>query len=283
MLQPLPGSRGDQDRRELQARRPRPPDNVLTVVMGSTVGPHVYAAAEYLGALSLLYAREEIHVAPMVLARTTIEHCAQAIWILGSADSTCESRIARALLDVINGLEQVEQYAAQFRGEASPDHRRRKELTEAFRTDAHRLFPPPYELRPSTGGRKRPALGSEHFPSHTQMVMSAVGLMSTSLDEQQARGTYGLLSASVHATPNEIVDLVAQGDEADPASISMTRDRRTHEPLVRMIVSFFYSALSHAMSYSAIRSPDHEQLGSLIQEHLPGHFDDGPAPGPFEH
>jgi hypothetical protein len=283
MLQPLPGSKGDRDLLELGGRRPRTPVNILNVVMGSTVGPHVYAAAEYLGALSLLYEHEEIHVAPMVLARTTIEHCAQVLWILGSADATCESRVARALLDLINGLEQVEQYAARFRGEESPEHRRRKELTGAFRTDAHRIFPPPYVLRPSPGGRKRPALGTEHLPSHTQMVVCAVGLMRTSLDEQQARGTYGLLSASVHATPNEIVELVAQGDESDPASISITRDRRTHEPLVRMIVSFFYSALSHAMSYSGIKSPHHDELGALIQEYLPGHFGDGPTPGPFDH
>jgi hypothetical protein len=283
MLLPVLGSKGELDLRELQGRRPRPPDNLLTVVMGSTVGPHVYAAAEYLGALSLLYEHEEIHLAPMVLARTTIEHCAQALWILGSADATCESRVARALLNLINGLEQVEQYAARFRGEDSAEYRRRNDLTETFRADAHLFFPPPYELRVSPGGRKRPALGNEHLPSHTQIVVRAVGLMRTSLDEKQALGTYGLLSASVHATPNEIVEMVTQRDESDPASISLTRDRRTHEPLVRMLVSFFYSALSHAMSYSGIKSPDHDGLGTSIQEYLPGHFGDGPMPGPFDH
>jgi len=111
-----------------------------------------------------------------------------------------------------------------------------------LRTDAHGLFAAPYEIRPTERGRKRPALGGEYLPSHTEIVVRAVRLMSTSLDDQQARGAYALLSASVHATPNEIVDLTAPGDESDASSISITRDRRAHEPMVRMIVSFFYSA-----------------------------------------
>lgn len=283
MLQPLAGSRGDRDLRELTSRQPPPPNTVLDVVIGSTVGPHIYAAGEYIGALSVLYEREEIHVAPMVLARTVIEHCAQALWILGSPDSTAESRIARALLDLINGLEQAQQYARHFRGEESPEYLRRKELTNGIRAEAQVVFVPPYVKRPTERGRRRPALGGEFLPSHTEIVVRAVGLMSTSLDEQQARGTYAFLSTSVHATPNEIVELTALGDESDATSVTVTRDRRFHEPLVRMVVSFFYSALSHTMSYSGIKSPDHDDLGKSIQEYLPGHFGDGPAPGPFDH
>ena len=37
------------------------------------------------------------------------------------------------------------------------------------------------------------------------------------------------------------------------------------------------------MSYTGANSPDHDELGSLIQRYLPGHFGDGPAPGPFDY
>ena len=77
--------------------------------------------------------------------------------------------------------------------------------------------------------------------------------------------------------------MVTQRDASDPASILLARDRRTHEPLVRLLVSFFYSARrSHAMSYSGIKSPYHDWDGTSIQEYLPGHFGDGPMPGPFD-
>jgi hypothetical protein len=159
MLRPVAGSRADRDLRELEAREPSPPDSVLNVLLDGTVGPHVYAAGEYLGALSLLYANEEIHVAPMALARTVIEHCAHVVWILGSPDATAESRIAKALLDQINGFEQAEHYAKLFRGEGSPEHLTRKELTDALRSDAHTMFAPPYKV--NIKDRRRPALGDQ--------------------------------------------------------------------------------------------------------------------------
>jgi hypothetical protein len=281
MLRPVLGSRAHRDLRELAAREPSPPGDVLNVLLEGTVGPHLYAAGEHLGALSLLYENEEIHVAPMVLARTVIEHCAHVIWILGSPDATAESRIAKALLDLINGLGQAEQYAKLFRGEGSPEHLARKELTDALTSDAHSVFVPPYDVK--VKHRRRPALGDQHLPSHTDIVVQAVELMGSSLDEEQARGTYALLSTSVHATPNEIVELTALSDASDPASVVITRDRRTHEPLIRVVVSFFYSAVSHAMSYSGIKTPDHNDLGNLIENYLPGHFGKGPEPGPFDH
>jgi uncharacterized protein DUF5677 len=281
MLRPVSGSRAYRDLRELGAREPSPPGDVLNVLLESTVGPHLYAAGEHLGALSLLYENEEIHVAPMVLARTVIEHCAHVIWILGSPDATAESRIAKALLDLINGLEQAEQYAKLFRGEGSPEHLARTELTDALRSDAHSMFVPPYDV--NIKHRRRPALGDQHLPSHTDIVVQAVELMGSSLDKEQARGTYALLSTSVHATPNEIVELTALSDASDPASVVITRDRRSHEPLVRLVVSFFYSAVSHATSYSGIKTPDHNDLGNLIEKYLPGHFGKGPEPGPFDH
>jgi hypothetical protein len=280
MMQPVSGSRADRDLRELEVRLPAAPDRVLNVLMDGTVVPHVYAAGEYLGALSLLYANEEIHFAPMVLARTVIEHCAHVVWILGSPNSTAESRLAKALLDQIIGLAQAERYAKLFRGEGSPEHLAQEQLTEALRRDAHIMFAPPYKV--DVNGRRRPALGDQHFPSHTDIVVQAVELMGSSLDGEQARGTYALLSTSVHATPNEIVGLTALRDVSDPTSLVITRDRRTHEPLVRIVVSFFYSAISHAMSYSGITTPEHHDLGNLIETFLPGHFGKGPEPGPFD-
>lgn len=280
MLRPTAGSRADRDLAELTARQPSSPETILNAVLNGTVGPHIYAAGEHIGALSLLYANEEIHVAPMVLARTVIEHCSSALWILGDRDDSAESRVARALLIQINGLEQADDYAAYFRGDGSAEHEARRRITDQLKADAHAMFAPPYEIRLKRG--KRPKLGDQHLPSHTEIVLRAVQLMSTSLDEDQARGTYALLSTSVHATPHEVVELTALADEADPASVSITRDRRTHEPLVRMIVSFFYSALSHAMSYSGIKSAVHNDLGKLIEHYLPGHFGEQPAAGPFD-
>jgi hypothetical protein len=229
--------------------------------------------------LSILYWFEEIHVAPMVLARTVIEHCAHAIWILGSKTDSPEARLARALLDYLNGLKQAEKYAREFVGEGSPGHLAKQGLTAELQTKARRIFAPPYSVE--FNGRKRSALGNEHFPTHTELVARAADLMSSSLDEQEARGIYALLSSRVHATPNEITGLTILKDPSDPTSIALKEDRRTHEPLVRMVVSFFYSAISHALDYSGIALAEHNELGEEIENHFPGHFAPNSAPGPF--
>lgn len=280
-LQAAAGSLADRDRRQLGSRQPSPPDGIRDVVLGGTVGPHVYAAGEYLGAVSALYAAEEVHLAPMVLARTLIEHCAHVVWILGDRNDPAESRLARALLDLVNGLEQTEIYAKQFRGPGSPQHMAEKAHTAALRTAAHAIFPPPYKVA-DANGHKRPAFGVELLPGSAAMVAQAVRLMSSSLDESQALGTYALLSTSVHATPNEIANLTSTSDASDPTSVRLTRDLTTHEPLVRMIVAFFYSALSHSLSYIGVKSQLHHDLGDAIESYLPGHFGKGPEPGPFD-
>jgi hypothetical protein len=180
----------------------------------------------------------------------------------------------------MNGRAHAERYAKLFRGEGSPEHLAQAQLTAALRKDVHTMFAPPYKV--DVNGRRRPALGDQHLPSHTDIVVQAVELMGSSLDGEQARGAYALLSTSVHATPNEIVGLTALRDVSDPTSLVITRDRRTHEPLVRIVVSFFYSAISHELSYSGITTPEHHALGNLIETFLPGHFGKAPEPGPFD-
>jgi hypothetical protein len=59
-LQAAAGSLADRDRRQLGSRQPSPPHGIRDVVLGGTVGPHVYAAGEYLGAVSALYAADSI-------------------------------------------------------------------------------------------------------------------------------------------------------------------------------------------------------------------------------
>ena len=280
-LQSASGSLADRDSRQLGALQPSTLHGTPDVILGGTVGPHVYAAGEYLGAMSALYAAEEVHLAPIVLARTLIEHCAHAIWILGARDDPAESRLARALLDLLNGLEQTEIYAKQFRGAGSPEHMAEKAHTAAVRNAAHAIFAPPYKLD-DVHGRKRPALGLELLPGSAAIVAQAVRLMSSSLDEKQALGTYALLSTSVHATPNEIANLTSASDPNDPTSVRLTRNLTTHEPLVRMLVAFFYSALSHALSYVGVKGQLHHDLGDVIETYLPGHFGKGPEPGPFD-
>jgi hypothetical protein len=279
ILAAKPGSLADHDLSALKARDPTPPVDLLDIVTAGTVGPHVYAACEHIGALSVLYAIEEIHVTPMVLARTVIEHCAHALWILGSKGDSADDRLARALLDYLNGLQQAERYAREFLGEASPGHVAKQGPATGLRTEAHALFSPPYKV--DVNGRKRSALGGEHFPAHTEIVVRAANLMNSSLNEQEARGIYALLSTRVHATPTEITGLTILKDPLDPTSIALREDRRTHEPLVRLVVSFFYSAMSHALDYSGIAIPEHNELGDEIEKHFPGHFRPSRASGPF--
>jgi hypothetical protein len=94
------------------------------------------------------------------MARTLIEHCAHVIWILGARNDPAESRLARALLDLVNGLDQTEIYAKQFRGTGSPQHMAEKAHTAAVRTAAHAIFAPPYKVDDLNLDPPRSGIGS---------------------------------------------------------------------------------------------------------------------------
>jgi hypothetical protein len=112
------GSYAWQDDQELLKRDPPVPDPAKHVIL-VTVQPHLYAASEQIGALSALYSREEVLLGPLVLARSAIEYCAHALWILEDPNEEAEARVARAFLDELRGARQALNQAAHQFGQES--------------------------------------------------------------------------------------------------------------------------------------------------------------------
>jgi len=217
---------------------------------------------------------------PWFWRETVIEHCAHAIWILGAKDDSADRRLARALLDYENGLLQAEKYAREFIGEASPGHVAKKKLTAAFREEARAIFSPPYgceRSRSQTAGPRWRALSLTHRTRRQRGQPHEVLARRTG----GTRHIRTPLNTSARY-PNEITGLTYLRDPSDPASIALREDRRTHEPLVRTVVSFFYSAISHALDYSGIAIAEHTKLGDEIEKFLPGHFNPNSESGPFQ-
>lgn len=163
-MTPTEGSYAEADNRALLDRTPPVSARAEHAIL-ATVQPYLYAASEQIGALSALYSCEEVLLGPLVLARSAIEYCAHALWILGDPDEAVDARVARAFLDELHGARQaVAQVANQF-GKNSEVYVQRLADYEDIRSAAHDMFDPPYR---DPADRRRLILGGQPLPSHSE-------------------------------------------------------------------------------------------------------------------
>jgi hypothetical protein len=93
-MRPPRRSLAAQDEQRLLVRD-RPIPDPAKPIIAFTARTYLRAASEHIGGLAALYAYEEILLAPMVLARSAIEHCAHAIWIQEVAGLSVASSISK--------------------------------------------------------------------------------------------------------------------------------------------------------------------------------------------
>jgi hypothetical protein len=274
-----PGSYAQADDRALLERVPPVSDRAAHAIL-TTVQPYLYAASEQIGALSALYSCDEVLLGPLVLARSAIEYCAHALWILGDPNQEVEARVARAFLDELHGAWQALRQAANQFGKDSDVYLQRLAHYEDIRSAAHEMFEPPYT---DPGGRRRLMLGRQRLPSHSEFLVIANRVMGQGLPDDQMRGAYALLSNTVHPTPHAVRELFLVSEQDGEPAAELTRDLLFHENLTKMVVALFYNTITYVMSYYGWDPHGHRQLTEDIDRVMKDLFVGEPPPGPFEH
>ena len=275
-MRPATDSAADIDIRTLSERTPAAHE-IVPRLIPVTIETYLYAASEHIGALSALYEREEVLLGPLVLGRSAIEHCAHAIWILGSGHpEPVEGRVARALLDELHGARQALKQTAGLTGTESEDHRQRQETYEVFEAASLSVFAAPIRVK------KQFVLGGHSLPGHAEIVVEASRLARTRLADEVIRGTYSLMSNTVHPTPHTIRELFAIERQGEQPTATLNRPDDFHENLVKMVVYFFYNALTYVMSYKGLDPQGHQALTEAIDTLMSDLFVGEPESAPFD-
>ena len=275
-LEPTSGSAADRDVQELTARTPAV-HPMLPQLVAMTTQMYLYAASELIASLAAAYAQEEVLYGSLVLARSAIEHCAHVIWILGPGGAEpVEGRVARALLDELNGATQALRQTDGLAGKDSADHDYRVEKVLQFEEAARELFGETIQVK------KRYHLGGRTYPGHKALVVHASAVAKTNLSDEVIAGTYALMSNSVHPTPHAIRELFRVERQGTTAAVMPARPPDFHENLAKMVVFFFYNALTYAMSYNGLDPTAHQVLGDAIDLLMSDLFVGPRAPGPFD-
>jgi hypothetical protein len=258
-MQPSDGSAADDDIRALRNRRtdmhPRVP-----LLIPITTETYLYAASEHIGALAALFAREEVLIGPLVLGRCAIEHCAHTLWILGAGgDEPVDGRVARALIDELSGAREARKQTEGLVGEDSDDYRHRQTTLEDFEAAAISMFGEPIRVK------QRYRLGGQEFPGHRDLIVEASRVATIGLPDRVIRGTYALMSNSVHPTPHSIRELFHIEQHGNEATATLARPADFHENLTKMVVFYFYNALTYVMSYKGLDPAGHEALERAVR------------------
>jgi hypothetical protein len=96
------------------------------------------------------------------------------------------------------------------------------------------------------------------------------------------RGTYALMYISVHPTPHSIRELFLVERQGSEIIAMLARPADFHENLVKMVVFYFYNALTYVMSYKGIDPTRHETLGNAIDMFMSDLFVGDRESGPFD-
>jgi hypothetical protein len=238
---------------------------------------YLYAASEHMGGLAALYARGEVVLSPLVLARCAVEYSAHVLWILGEPSEAPEDRLARAFLEDIFGAEQAKMQAGRLFGKSSEEHRLRTQIYRTIKKDAEASFDPPHR-----NDKGRPMLRGHLLPSPEEIVLHMNRAVTQPLADEVMQGTYGFLSNYVHPTPYSVREIFAMSEKDGQPVAELHRDLDFHDRLAKLVVVPFYNALSYTMSYHGWALARHKQLTDDIDRLLPGVFVDGPSQTKFD-
>lgn len=275
-MKPAPGSAADDDVGVLKDRRPDVHPRV-PLLIPITIETYLYAASEQVGALAALYAQEEVLIGPLVLGRSAIEHCAHALWILGDGhDERVDARVARALIDELYGAREARKQTEGLAGEDSDDYRHRQATLDDFEAAAISMFGNPIRVK------QQYRLGGQCYPGHRNLIVEASRVAKVGLPDRVIRGTYALMSNSVHPTPHSIRELFLIEQQGSEATATLARPGDFHENLTKMVVFYFYNALTYVMSYKGLDPVGHEALGDAIDALMSDLFVGERRPGPFD-
>lgn len=77
-----------------------------------------------MGGLAAFYGAQEVLFSPSAVARSVIEACASAAWVLGTNGEATENRLARAYREELKSAEEAKKNAGRLLGKEHPEYLR---------------------------------------------------------------------------------------------------------------------------------------------------------------
>ncbi len=227
------------------------------------------AASEQFGGLAALYQAQEVLYSPANLARSLIEHCASAAWVLGADGEPVANRLARAYREELKSAEEAKKNAGRLLGKEHPEHLRMADGFKRCNDEIEEVFPGGWSV--DDDGRR--LLHGQRLPGLEESVTWLLSeFLSRPHSRDVGRGTYGYISNMAHPTLYRISGLWAV-EEHDGKRVPVLDVKiEDHEKQAQLIVSPYYELLARVMMYHGWPGVRHRELTQAIDRLLPGLF-----------
>jgi hypothetical protein len=226
---------------------------------------YLLAASEQLGGLAALYAQQEVLIPPSALIRSTIEHCAHALWVVGHPGEPVQDRLARAYVEELLSAEAAKRNSGYMLGEDDELHLQEVERFRALKAEIRAGFPE--EL---TYEKSRPVLRGQKVLTPEECVAWMFEFVSRPVPAKVTEGVYGVYSNSTHPTLYAIARLWVREQHKGQMTLAPALSVKDHENELFPAIVAFYEALSYVIDYHGWPRARHDQLTADIEAALPG-------------
>ncbi|WP_067488085.1 hypothetical protein [Nocardia ignorata] len=248
-----------------------------------TVCAYLELAVHNCAALAAVCEAGEVIAAPPQLARSVIENCARACWLIDDelASVPALNRLARTYIDHDTSAVDRKLAAQRLMGKDSPGYKGATQVFEAIRTEIKAVFP-------ETVGANFNAPKTIHGQRNLSLTQTVVWFFDylhrsrmASVDGVVAEGLYVHLSNQTHPTISTIRDrrrFIAHGEHFGTQNVVSLTEL---EKLVRLAVGSVQNALVLVHRYCGWPFDPDGEFEGLIDEIAPGLFSpDDPRPTP---
>lgn len=240
-----------------------------STLIHEVVATYLEIGAGHLAGMGLLFYSGEVFFPPKPLARSVIENCARAQWVLGKTRDKAEARLARAYLEEFYSSMVAKRTAGHLGEKADPVHQAARARWKEVRARMIAAFP---DATPTTidagelGGEKQPGV-EECVKWFYELLRDHAG---GTLDDKQAEGLYDFLSSGTHPTLYQARQLREYVDHGDHAGTRLVMDIGFLERLAGAVLVAYYQVLASTFSYFGADPSPVEAFGDAIAAALPG-------------
>lgn len=244
-------------------------------LISEVVVTYLEVAAGHLGGLAALYRSGEAMFPPLPLARSVMENCAHAMWVIGDGSGRATDILARAYLEEFASCEFAKMAAGRLGSKQDDSYKRTLHRWKTIRDRAIAVFPgtTPEDLSESRPGRK---IAGQVLPGPEACVSWMFNLLHKkaggSVTERQAVGIYAFLSSGTHPSLYQARQRRILVSHSDHFGTILSVDVAFLERLLGATVMVFYGALSYVMSFYALPRAAQERLTAKIDTTLPGYL-----------
>ncbi|MFI8977114.1 hypothetical protein ACIGO9_29825 [Nocardia asteroides] len=237
-----------------------------------TVCAYLELAVHNCAALAAVCEAGEVIAAPPQLARSVIENCARACWVIDNelvSDPTL-NRLARTYIDHHTSAVDRKLAAQRFTGKDSPSYKGASQVFEAIRAEIRAVFP-------ETVGANFNSPKTIHGQRNLNLTQTVVWFFDylhrngmTTIDGVVAEGLYVHLSNQTHPTISTMRDrrrFIAHGAHFGTQNVIPQAEL---EKLVRLAVGSVQNALVLVHRYCGWPFDPDGEFEGLIEQIAPG-------------